>query len=680
MLEYTPWLCWIIPILGAVLTPLFAKIHQKLMNYGAVIFSFMGAVMASLMVFAYPGVLEGKSFANFFPLSVEWIKVGEVQVKVGMLVDPLSVLMANLVGWIGFLIMVYSLGYMHDDPCLPRYWFFMNLFIGNMLLLVLSDNFIQLLFGWEGVGLCSYALIGFWYKDLPEERHVKWVGEGIEEYSPSHAGMKAFLTTRVGDVFMLAAIFLIYSQAQTFNFVELQENLEWCRNLANIGLLIPTLLLLLGGPFGKSAQIPFMEWLPDAMAGPASVSALIHAATMVKAGVYLLARLFPIFYLAMHTCSPNISIYFQTIAWIGGLTAFIAATQAMVSRELKKVWAYSTVSQIGYMMLTLGVAGFLTDDLVVAAFSAVLFHLVSHALFKATLFLSSGSVIHAFESRFMDEMGGVRKIMPFTFFSMLIGALALSGIPPLSGFWSKEGILKTLTAAFSVNPQTYILFLFAILTVGLTFFYSLRALGLVFLGNKKPKPEGLREAPLLMWFPYLTLAVVTIILGISAPLFLERFFHHFYSQMIPVQRVESFLPYKETSLEWVVPLSSTFMLLMGGIPAYYFYLTRKKDIKTFIGLKPKLKKIQTFLFRRWYINLAYYKIFVYPTIILSRKAYQIPELSGLDRFNNLIAKGVISLYNQLRRTHTGIFNDYMAGLTGGLIAFLIIFLLVWLGG
>ncbi|TMI29024.1 NADH-quinone oxidoreductase subunit L, partial [Candidatus Bathyarchaeota archaeon] len=292
---------------------------------------------------------------------VNWIP--SLGITAGVLVDPLSLFMANIVAWISLLIMIYSVGYMKGEFGMTRYWFFMNLFIGNMLLLVLADNLLMMFFGWEGVGLCSYALIGHFYRDEPKH----WVGSpgdkalGVsEEYSPTKAGMKAFVMTRIGDIALLIAIFLIFAFARTFNYNQLVAHVgdsgSWAANLARLGLLLPTALLFFGGPIGKSAQFPLQEWLPDAMTGPASVSALIHAATMVKAGVFLTGRMGPVFFIALSQFN-QVSQFFGVIAWIGAFTALLAASQAAVAREMKKVLAYSTVSQIGYMMLALGMAG-----------------------------------------------------------------------------------------------------------------------------------------------------------------------------------------------------------------------------------------------------------------------------------------------------------------------------------
>src|SRR3972149_5070730 len=520
MYEAFGWLTWIFPFIGAILTPVLARIHPKVRDYGAVGFSFLGALSA--------GILLSTIFGEFFhprDVQVEWIS--SLGIKAGILLDPLTIIMVNVVSWISFLIMVYSLGYMHGDEGLTRYWFFMNFFIGNMLLLVMSDNLLQLFFGWEGVGLCSYALIGHWYKDPVD----KWVGTLDQKslnvpmaYSPSHAGMKALVVTRIGDIGLLIAIFMIYAYSGTLNFVDLSKDVSWAIPLGRMGLLIPLALLFFWGPIGKSAQFPLHEWLPDAMAGPTSVSALIHAATMVTAGVYLAARAGPMFFnIVIEFGQPT--YFFEIIAWVGAFTTFMAASQAVVSKELKKMLAYSTVSQIGYMMLGIGAGGLASEF--VTGMAAGIFHLMTHAFFKATAFLAAGAILHAVESRFMDDMGGLRNSMKITFVSMLIAMLALSGVPPLSGFWSKDAVI----AATVLTGQLPLL-LFAWGTVGLTVLYSLKALGLIFFGSRsehvrKLEEEGhpVHEAPRLMWVPYLILAIATIVIGLAGP-YVESYFTH----------------------------------------------------------------------------------------------------------------------------------------------------------
>ena len=338
-----PWLVFAVPILGALLMPVVARFGNKIRDYYAISTTLVSAILCALML---PLAIAGESFHH----QVMWIAA--LDITAGVLADPLSILMANIVGWLSFSIMIYSLGYMKGEENMTRYWFLMVFFIGSMQLIILSDNFLQLFFGWEGVGLCSYGLISFWNKDLKKD-YVGTVGEkswGIPlAFSPTHAGSKAFLMTRVGDVSFLIGILTLFFFSGTFDFVKLSENHGWAVDLAQSGLLIPVALFIFGGAIGKSAQFPLQEWLPDAMAGPTSVSALIHAATMVKAGVFLIARIGPIFVTAVENVA-TIMPFFEFVAWIGAITAFLAASQAMVSKELKKVLAYSTVSQIGFMM------------------------------------------------------------------------------------------------------------------------------------------------------------------------------------------------------------------------------------------------------------------------------------------------------------------------------------------
>src|SRR2546428_4089742 len=486
MFTLAPWLIWITPLAGALLTPVLARIHSKVRNYAAVAFTLAAAILATYTALTVaPGDYQLDWMPSFRLAS------GGSPLRAGVLVDPLSMFMINIVAWVSFLIMVYSLGYMKGDDGLTRYWFFMNLFIGNMLLLVLADNLLMMFFGWEGVGLCSYALIGHYYKDQQEY----WVGTpgdqalGIPQaYPPSHAGMKAFVVTRIGDIALLIAIFLIYAYAGTFNYNELASKLSgggnWAASLARLVLLVPTAILFFGGPIGKSAQFPLQEWLPDAMAGPTSVSALIHAATMVKAGVFLVGRMGPIFFLALLQFN-QVTPFFGTVAWIGAFTAFLAATQATIAREIKKVLAYSTVSQIGYMMMGLGVAGLSANF--IAGYSAGLLQLMSHAIFKASLFLAAGWVIHATGTRFMDQMGGLAKAMRLTSIAMIFAGLSLMGIFPFSGFWTKDAILSA-----TFESSQYILYAIGLGTVLLTAFYTTRMLGITFAGKASRNLEDPR--------------------------------------------------------------------------------------------------------------------------------------------------------------------------------------------
>ena len=683
MYPYAAWLCWVIPLVGAVATPIIAKFGEKARDYFAVLVSFLAAVMAAMLIpyglsgsFEIPGVGSVPLPADW---RVPWIKILGVEVDAGVLVDPLSIFMANVVAWISFLIMVYSLGYMHGEEGLTRYWFFMNFFIGNMLLLVMSDNILQMLFGWEGVGLCSYQLIGFWYHD----ERKRWVGD----VPPSHAGMKAFIMTRAGDVALMISAFIIFTQAGTFNFLELQHHYEWIVELAKFGLIIPVALFFFGGPIGKSAQFPLHEWLPEAMAGPTSVSALIHAATMVKAGVYLTARAFPIFtesfrlayQSALDAAAKSLIIaaqnqFFNVVAWIGAFTAFLAASQAMVARELKKVLAYSTVSQIGYMMLALGVGG-LAGEYAADGYVAGLFHLMSHAIFKALLFMAAGAVLHACETTDMFEMGGIRREMPITFACMLIGALSLSGIPPLSGFWSKEAIFGAC-----LKSGNYALLAVAAITAAMTFFYSIRMIGVTFLGEKSHhlkelEEEGHRihEAPPVMWVAYAILAAATVGIGLIGPFFehsLHEFLaaplhaHHSYQALFSA--VSANAEAGGTPLQLITTAITAVMLVLGGIPGYIMYISRKVDPKEFVE-KSGLKPLYTFLWNRWYINPTYYKVLVYSLIDFSKSAYKNFEVKVVDGANYALARGVFAFSSAFRRIQTGILSYNMVGMAIGFL-------------
>src|SRR5574339_798522 len=539
------WLVWIIPFVGAALIPAIAKkSNHKITNYSAVGFALISAFFAATLI---PMVQSGEIHSQ-----VPWIPA--LNIKAGTLADPLSIIMANLVGWISFLIIVYSVGYMHGDRDLTRYWFFMLFFIGSMQLIVLSDNLLMVFFGWEGVGFASYALIGFWYSDKKKD----YVGKeghfvkGIAMWaSPTHAGIKAFLMTRAGDVMMLSGMFLIFTYAGTFGFKELLADQTWAHTMMQQNLLVPGAVLLFGGAIGKSEQFPFNEWLLEAMTGPSAVSALIHAATMVKAGVFLVARIGPLFFAL---AAFNAAQFFEVVAWVGAITAFLLATQAIVNPEIKKVLAYSTGSQIGYMMLALGIAGL--SKQFVDGYTAGFFHLISHAMFKASLFMAAGSLLHVVGSRFMTDMGGLRKHMKKTYAFMWAAGLGLMGAPFITtGFWSKDAIFGAVYE--SGNTWAMPLFAIAVLTAVITAFYTTRMIGMVFFGDKSKhiehmEKEGhhIHEAPRSMWIPYGILAVLTIGIGVIGftmeggihELFTEYLSESFGIHSITHEAVDSGLP------------------------------------------------------------------------------------------------------------------------------------------
>src|SRR5438093_1439678 len=412
------WLVWILPFIGAAIIAAAARAGIRIRDYTAVGFALASAVSATTLI--------PLAFSNSEVHSqVNWIAI--LHLKAGVLADPLSVIMANLVAWISFLIFVYSTGYMHGERDLTRYWFFMLFFIGSMQLVVLSDNLLMLFFGWEGVGLASYALVGFWYYDRKKdfvgtEGHRAW---GIAMWaSPSHAGAKAFIMTKAGDTMMLAGMFLIFAYSGTFGFKELLQNQGWAVQMAHQNLLVPAAILLFGGAIGKSAQFPLNEWLLEAMTGPTAVSALIHAATMVKAGVFLVARIGPLFFALATIGAFSMQQFFEVVAWVGAITAFLLASQALVNPEIKKVLAYSTGSQIGYMMMGLGIAGLSVNF--VDGYSAGFFHLMSHAMFKASLFMGAGALLHTVGSRFMTDMGG-NMWVPFAILAVATIAIGVVG-------------------------------------------------------------------------------------------------------------------------------------------------------------------------------------------------------------------------------------------------------------
>ncbi len=689
----TPWLVWIVPMAGAVLTPLVTRGGDKARGYFAVAVSAASALLAAMLL---PGALNGEVIHN----KVDWIP--PLKIGAGVLADPMAVIMSNIVAWISLLIMVYSTGYMKSEANLTRYWFFMNFFIGNMQLIVLSDNFLQLFFGWEGVGLCSYGLIGFWHSD--EKKY--WVGTpghtawGMPQaYSPSHAGMKAFVTTRIGDISFLVGLLILYSVAHTFDFTTLAENKEWAKELASMGLLVPVAVLIFGGAVGKSAQFPLHEWLPDAMAGPTSVSALIHAATMVKAGVFLVARVGPIFYVAASTL--GITGFFEAVAWIGVFTAFLAATQAMVAKEVKKALAYSTVSQIGYMMLGMGVAGLAADF--ASGYVAGFFQLTSHAIFKASLFLSAGALIHATETKYMDEMGGLRKHMRITYFSMLLAASGLAGVPLFSGFWSKDAVLGSTLAA-EKTPFAIPLFALAALTAVVTAFYTFRMIGMIFYGHPSQHLEELEkeghhvhEAPKVMWVPYTILAVATLAIGLTGP-----FFEEILRSTLGKSLEKVFEVHVEEAGFAINPVAvgtSIVAVSLGGYLAYHFYIVRKAEPSSLVS-GGVLGTLYRFLENRWYIDAFYYRAFVNPVVAMYKGIFRVFELGVIDRLSggaatatvtfssagnwfdiyvvDYVVNGVASagqtLSRTARRIQTGVTEQYVLAFVVGIIVVIVIVL------
>ena len=675
------WLIWILPFAAALIMPGIGKLSKKSTGYVAVGFALMSALSAVSLI---PVALEGHEVHS----QIMWIEA--LGLKAGVLADPLSIIMANVVGWISFLIMIYSTGYMKGDKDITRFWFWMLFFIGSMQLIVLSDNLLQVFFGWEGVGLASYALISFWYRDKKKD-HVGVEGRTVlgmlDYYSPTHAGMKAFIMTKVGDVMMIAGMLLIFLFAGTFGFKELVEDTAWATTMSAQGLLVPAFLLLFGGAMGKSAQFPLNEWLLEAMTGPTAVSALIHAATMVKAGVFLVARIGPIVF-ALGAAGIMADQFFEIIAWVGGITALLLATQGMVNPEIKKVLAYSTGSQIGYMMMALGVAGL--SHQYVDGYTAGFFHLISHAMFKASLFMAAGFLLHSIGSRFMTDMGGLRKQMKKTYAFMWAAGLGLMGAPFITtGFWSKDAIFASVYE--SGSEWALPLYIIAVVTAVITAFYTTRMIGMVFFGKKskhieKMEEEGhhIHDAPMSMWIPYGILAVLTIgigLIGLSAEEGLHHMFtdyleHSFGIHSAHVAAEASILPGFLQGLN-PVALGSSLVAFATGIGlGYIFYIGRWVDPVKFVNSNIVFYAIHKFLLNRWYLNAIVYWCFVTTPLWLSRWISRYFEKKVIDYgMNDGVQKAVSWSAKVIQGTQTGVSQSYLFVFGAGLL-FVVLILLI----
>ena len=599
------WASFLIPIIGSAIIPIVGKLDKRAADLFALLLSFLSAVATLLLL---PHLLQPVALP--YEGNLLWLET-PIRINVGVLIDQLSIIMANVVAVVSFIIMVYCHGYMKGESSRLRFWMWMNTFIGSMLLLILSNNFLTLFVGWKLVGICSYGLIGYYYQDNRDY----WIGGPAPNafVKPSEAGLKALLVTGVGDMFMLAGIFIMYFYAGTLNFLELYDTAPiWLAEMAATpGMIILVSLLLLAGPMGKSAQFPFLEWLPEAMAGPGPVSALIHAATMVKSGVYLVARLVPFFYYGWWIAGiEEAAWFFYVTAWIGAGTALLAATQGIVAVELKKVLAYSTASQIGYMMLALGVSGFV-PDLLVTGYTSSLFHLVNHAMFKACLFLAAGTVIHTVHSIYVHNMGNLRKFLPFTWGCTLVAAISLIGLPPFPGFWSKDAILLVTLEA---SPT---LFVFGLITAALTAFYTIRVLGLVFHGqaadtvtehlkHNDHDPDGHTSMKLATG----SLAIIILGIGILGP-FLEDFLRHSVAGVLPLglTTIGAASTDSESSHGLVMGLS-LICIAAGALPAYAIYIARTFTASALLERSFLLRKLQAICWNRWGFDHVYHRLFV----------------------------------------------------------------------
>ena len=671
------WLVWILPFVGASLMPAIAKAGKRVRDYAAVGFALASAISAVTLL---PLGIHGGQIHS----QINWIPM--LNVHAGTLADSLSILMANIVAWISFLIFIYSIGYMHGDRNLTRYWFFMLFFIGSMQLIVLSDNLLMVFFGWEGVGLASFALISFWYHD----RKKDFVGTpghyagGIQMWaSPSHAGLKAFLMTKAGDIMMLSGMFLIFGYAGTFGFTELLQDQSWATEMANNNLLVPAAVLIFGGAIGKSAQFPLNEWLLEAMTGPTPVSALIHAATMVKAGVFLVARIGPLFFAVS---ALNSSQFFEVIAWVGAITAFLLATQALVNPEIKKVLAYSTGSQIGLMMMALGVAGLSSSF--VDGYTSGFFHLMSHAMFKASLFMGAGAVLHAVGSRFMTDMGGLRGKMKKTFLFMMMAGLSLAAAPFItSGFWSKDAIIASVLE--SGYQYSWALFAIAIMVSFMTAFYTFRMLGMTFFGNKSKfiqeneSTHHVHEVGAVMWIPFAILAVASIAVGLIGfafehqlhemfSLYLENSFGIHTAHDVLPQASSGFGPFE--GLNPIAVTASVGAFALGALLGGLVYM--KKVISPEIVSKSIVSRaIWKFFYNRWYLNTALYWGAVIGPLAIYRIVWRYFESTIIDGINPGL-QGTMTYFSKvIKAGQTGIAQTYLFVFAAGMMIIIMLLFL-----
>jgi len=671
------WLVWILPFVGASLIPAIAKAGKRVRDYAAIGFALASAISAVTLL---PLGIHGGQIHS----QINWIPM--LNIHAGTLADSLSILMANIVAWISLLIFIYSIGYMHGDRNLTRYWFFMLFFIGSMQLIVLSDNLLMVFFGWEGVGLASFALISFWYQD----RKKDFVGTpghyagGIQMWaSPTHAGLKAFLMTKAGDIMMLSGMFLIFGYAGTFGFTELLQDQSWATEMANNNLLVPAAVLIFGGAIGKSAQFPLNEWLLEAMTGPTPVSALIHAATMVKAGVFLVARIGPLFFAVS---ALNSSQFFEVIAWVGAITAFLLATQALVNPEIKKVLAYSTGSQIGLMMMALGVAGLSSSF--VDGYTAGFFHLMSHAMFKASLFMGAGAVLHAVGSRFMTDMGGLRSKMKKTFLFMMMAGLSLAAAPFItSGFWSKDAIIASVLE--SGYQYSWVLFTIAIMVSFMTAFYTFRMLGMTFFGNKSKfiqeneSTHNVHEVKAVMWVPFAILAIASIAVGLIGfafehqlhemfSLYLENSFGIHTAHDVLPQASSGFGPFE--GLNPIAVTASVGAFALGAILGGLVYM--KKVISPEIVSKSVVSRaIWKFFYNRWYLNTALYWGAVIGPLAIFRIVWRYFESTIIDGINPGLQGSMTYFSKVVKAGQTGIAQTYLFVFAAGMMIIIMLLFL-----
>jgi len=623
---------WLIPALPA-LGVLFNGFLGERAGKGAVSVVAPGvlAVAFAVAAYAFSEILRLPAGSSLFQNLWPWITAGTLQVDVAFRVDALSAVLLMIITGIGFLIHVYSVGYMSHEPSFARYFTYLNLFTCAMLILVLADNLPLLFVGWEGVGLCSYLLIGFWF------------GEDAN----ASAGKKAFIVNRIGDAGFLLGTFLLF-----WNLGPGNHSLSFTEIQAQAGQLAPGIvtiitLLLFVGATGKSAQLPLYVWLPDAMAGPTPVSALIHAATMVTAGVYMIARLNFLFVLSPTTMS--------VIAVVGAATAIFAATIGLLQNDIKKVLAYSTVSQLGYMVLGVGVG----------AFGAGVFHLMTHAFFKGLLFLGSGSVIHGMDGeQDMRKMGGLKKYMPITYATFLIGTIAIAGIPPFAGFFSKDEILANAFGGEHGHPALWVV---GVMAAALTSFYMFRLLFLTFTGECRADEHTkhhIHESPVSMTLPLCVLAVLSVVGGwVGLPLHAlwGNQFGHF---LEPVFGHSQHALHLSTSVELLLMGCSVAVALGGLGLAYLFYVAQPEMPER---LRARAGRLYDVVYNKYYVDEIYDAVFVRPTVAVAGWLWRAVDVAVIDGLVNGSARLVAENARVWRRLQSGNVQHYALSMLGGVL-------------
>lgn len=607
----------IAPFVGFLVNGLRYRRHSALVagtiSSLAILVSLVSAVALVADLIALPA--ESRIISvRFF----EWIALDRLKINAGFMVDQISAIMILVVTGVGFLIHIFSIGYMSHDKGVAKYFAYLNLFVFSMLILVLGDSLLTMFVGWEGVGLCSYLLIGFWFTDKEK----------------AAAGMKAFVTNRIGDAAFLLGIFVLFISFGTLNFSDLNALAPTTVEASWMGAATLGTLFLFIGATGKSAQIPLYVWLPDAMAGPTPVSALIHAATMVTAGVYMIVRLNPLFMSAPNTM--------MVIAIVGALTALMAALIGMTQWDIKKVLAYSTVSQLGYMFLACGVG----------AFGAAMFHLMTHAFFKALMFLGSGSVIHAMNSeQDIRKMGGLKKALPITHATFIFGWLAIIGIPPFAGFFSKDEILMYAFHSPLGSP-----WLWAVGFVGaaLTAFYMTRLVALTFWGKGRvPNDIKPHEAPWSMTLPLIILAILSLVGGwIGVPHIIGEHLGHMpnvWEQWLHpvIKTIPDWQPMAQ-STEWVLIASSVGIAALSAVMAWRIY---SKGPEGAANATAKIKPLYKVVSNKFYVDEMYSKYLIEPLISVSKNLWDYLDVRFIDRTAFVagdVAKGMGSIVRSLQ--------------------------------